>query len=56
MMHIRYFMSILVLQSSQWGRESRLICLVVILVFRNCYVVLPGGVMGVAAVCVCGIS
>ena len=25
---VRYFMSILVLQSSQWGRESWLICFV----------------------------
>ena len=25
---LRYFMSILVLQSSQWGRESWLLCLV----------------------------
>ena len=53
---VRYFMSILVLQSSWWGRESWLLCLIC----------LPGvswwlsgsscGATGLSAVCDCGIS
>ena len=42
---VRYFMSILVLQSSLWGRESWLLCLIG----------LPG-VSWLSAVCDCGIS
>ena len=42
---VRYFMSILVLQ----------LCLV-FLVSRDCCVALPGGAMGLSAVCDCGIS
>ena len=52
---VRYFMSILVLQSS-WGRESLLLCLVVFLVSRDCCVALPRSAMGLSATCDCGIS
>ena len=37
---VRYFVSILVLQSSRWGRESWLLCFFVFLVSRDCCVVL----------------
>ena len=49
---VRYFVSILVLQSSRWGRES---CFV-FLVPRDCYVSLPHDATGLSAVCGCGIS
>ena len=51
-------MSILVLQSSQWGRESRLLCFVlfVFLVSRNCCVALPHDATGLSAVSDCSIS
>ena len=51
-----YFMSILVLQSSWWGRESWLLCLVVFLVSRDGGAALPRGATGLSAVCDCGIS
>ena len=47
---MRCFMSILVLQSSWWGRESWLFCLVVFLVYRDCCVALLRGAMGLSAV------
>ena len=53
---VRYFMSILVLQSSWWGRESWSLRLLVFLVSCNGCVALPLGVMGLLAVCDCGIS
>ena len=49
-------MSILVLQSSLWRRESWLLCLVVFLLSRDGFVVLPRGAMGLSAVCDCKIS
>ena len=49
---VRYFMSILVLQSSWWGRESWLLCLICL---RDGWVALLRGAMGLAAVCDCGI-
>ena len=51
---MRYFMSILVLQSSLCGRESWLLCLVCLP--GDCCVALPCGAMGLSAVCDCGIS
>ena len=53
---VRYFMPILVLQSSWWGRESWLLCLVHFLVSHDGWVALPHGAMGLSAVCDCGIS
>ena len=53
---VRYFVSILVLQSSQLGRESWLPCFVCLLVSHDCCVALPHDVMGLSAVCDCGIS
>ena len=54
---VRYFMSILVMQSSWLGRESWLLCLVfVYLVSRYCCVALRRGVMGLSVFCDCGIS
>ena len=50
-----YFVSILVLQSSRWGRESWLLCFV-FLVSHDCYVALPLDATGLSAVCDCGIS
>ena len=52
---VRYFMSILVLQSICWGRESWLLCFV-FLVSRGGGVALPRGAMGLSVVCDCGIS
>ena len=46
--------SILVLQSSLWGRESWLLCFVCLP--DDCCVALPRGAMGLSAVCDCGIS
>ena len=53
---VRYFMSILVLQS--FDGEERVGCFAwfVFLVSRDCCVVLPRGAMGLSAVCDCGIS
>ena len=53
-----YCVSILVLQSSRWGRESWLLCfaLFVLLVSRDCSVVPPHDATGLSAVCDCGIS
>ena len=53
---VGYFVSILVLQSSQWGRESWLLCFVCYLVSRDCCVALPRNARGLSAVCDCGIS
>ena len=54
---VRYFMSILVLQSSWWGRESWLLGLVCFPgVLFDCCVTLPCVAMGLSAVCDCGIS
>ena len=49
---VRYFMSILVLQSSLWGREK----LVALLSLSDCRVALLRGAMGLSAVCDSGIS
>ena len=49
-------MSILVLQSSWWGKESWLIWWFFFLVSRDRCVALPRGAMGLSAVCDCGIS
>ena len=53
---VRYLMSILVLQSSGWGRESWLLCLFVFLVSRDGWAALPRDATGLSAVCDCGIS
>ena len=53
---VRYFMSILVLQSSQWGRELVALLSLSFLVSRDGCVALPRGAMGLSAVCDCGIS
>ena len=54
---MRYFVSILVLQSSQWG-EERAVCfaLFVFLVSRYCCVALPRDAAGLSAVCDCRFS
>ena len=48
---IRYFMSILVLQSSWWGSASWLLCMFVFLPSGDCCVALPRGAMGLSLVC-----
>ena len=54
---VRYFVSILVLQSSRWGRErDGSFALLVFLVSPDCYVALPHDATGLSAVCDCGIS
>ena len=53
---VRYFMSILVLQSSRWGRETGCFALFVFLVSRDCCVALLHEDLGLSAVCDCGIS
>ena len=53
---VRYFMSILVLQSSGLGRESWCFTLFVFLVSRDCCVALPHNATGLSAVFYCGIS
>ena len=53
---VRYFVSILALQSSQWVRERWLLCLLVFLVSHDCCVALSHDIMGLSAVCDCGIS
>ena len=49
------FMSILVLQSSWWGRESWFLCLVCLPGARDGCEALPRGAMGLSSVCDCGI-
>ena len=54
---VRYFVSILVLQSSRWGRKSPgCFALFVFLVSGECCVTLPHDVTGLSAVYDCGIS
>ena len=53
---VRYFISILVLQSSWWGRESWLLYLFVFLVSHDRCGALPHVAMGLSAVCDCGIT
>ena len=53
---VGYFASILVLQSSRWGREIWVFALFVFLVSRGCCVALPRDATGLSAVCDCGIS
>ena len=53
---VSYFVSTLVLQSSQLGRDSWLFVLFVFLLYRDCCVTLPHDVTGLSAVCDCGIS
>ena len=53
---VRYFVSILVLQSSRWGRESWLLCFVSFPMSHDCCVALPYGAMGLSAFFYCGIS
>ena len=52
---VRNFMSVLILQSSRWGRESWLLCFVS-LPGVSCCVALPRDATGLSAVCNCGIS
>ena len=52
---VRYFMSMLVLQSYLWGRKSWLIYLFVLLVSLDCCVALPHDATGLSAVCDCSI-
>ena len=53
---VRYCMSILVLKSSQWGRESVFLALFVFLVSHDCCEALPHDTTSFSAVCDCGIS
>ena len=54
---VRYFMSILFLQSSRWRRERRLLCCVCLPgLSHDCCVILPYDAMGLSAACDCGIS
>ena len=55
---VRYFMSILVLQPSWWGRGGGAGCFAwfVFLVSRGGWAALPRGATGLSAVCDCGIS
>ena len=46
---LRYFVSILVLQSSRWGRESWLRCFVCLPGSRDCCVALPHDAMGLSS-------
>ena len=46
---LRYFVSILVLQSSRWGRESWLLCFVCLPGSRDCCVALPHDAMGLSS-------
>ena len=52
---VRYLVSILVLQSSLWGRESWFLCFVCFLGV-SCRVALPHDATALSAVCDCGIS
>ena len=47
---VRYFVSILALQSSRWGRESRF-ALFVFLMSRDCCMAFPQDTSGLSAVC-----
>ena len=50
-------MSILLLQSSRWGKErAGCFTLFVFLVSRDCYVTHPHDATGLSAICDCGIS
>ena len=51
-----FSLSILVLQSSWWGREIWLLAQFVFLVSRDGWAALPHSAMGLSAVCDCGIS
>ena len=53
---MRYFVSILVLQSSRWGRESWLLFFVCLPGVSDCDVAFPHDAMGLSAVCECVIS
>ena len=53
---VRFFLSSLVLQSSCWGRESWLLCLVCLPGVLCWFSGSPRGAMGLSAVCDCGIS
>ena len=53
---MRYFVSILVLQSSLWEEIAGCFALFVFLVSRDCYVALPHDATGLSAVSDCGIS
>ena len=56
--NLQYFMCILILHLSRWGRESWLIYFCCVLVSCRCYrsLTLPHGVMGWSVICDCGIS
>ena len=51
---VRYFMSILVLQSSIGEERAGCSASFVFLVSRDCYVALPRAAMGLSAFCDCG--
>ena len=53
---VRYFVSILVLRSSRWRRESWLLCFVCLPGVLSLFVALPCHATGLSAVCDCGIS
>ena len=53
---VRYFMSLLVLQSSDGVERAGCFTYIVLLVSLDCYVGLPCGAMEFSAVCDCGIS
>ena len=53
---VRYFVSILVLQSSRWGKRAGCFALFVLLVSCDCCVALPYDATGLSAVRDCGIS
>ena len=53
---VRYFMSILVLQSSWWEERADCFAWFVFLVSRDGWAALPRGATGLSAVCDCGIS
>ena len=53
---VRYFMSILVLHSSWWERESWLLCLICLPGVSDVCAAIPRGATGLSAVCDCGIS
>ena len=52
---MRYFVSVLVLQSSRWERESWLLCFV-FRMSRDCCMALPHYATSLPAVCDCSIS
>ena len=53
---MRYFVSILLLQSSRWEERAGCFALFVLLVSRDCCVALPRDATDLSAVCDCGIS